>query len=175
MLQNPERHVEHLHHVREDLLPVLVPELLHLDLIAVETRDRTLFEEAEDWQKERPLINEQNGCWAQAILLLLGEVSELEESAADYHDGLTVAEDVASELTDIILFSVTALRALGFDPEKAVRGKLERNRKKYPQEELQSGVYEDKMKELKVRWNGNKRTENVVYLSSSRIHTPQQN
>lgn len=49
------------------------------------------------------------------------------------------------------------------------------NTQKYPQEELQDGVYEDKMKELKVRWNGNKRTENVVYLSGSRIHTPQQN
>ena len=171
MLQNPERHVEHLHHVREDTLAVLIPELLHLDLIAVETRDRTLFEEAEDWQKDRPLINEQNGCWAQSILLLLGEVSELEEAAADYHDGLAQPEDIASELTDIILFSITALRALGFEPEKAVRGKLERNRKKYPQEELQNGVYEDKMKDLKQRWNGNKRTENVVYLSSSRIHT----
>jgi NTP pyrophosphatase (non-canonical NTP hydrolase) len=171
VLQNPERHLEHLHHVREDLLPILIPELVHLDLITVETRDRTLFEEAEDWQKERPLINEQNGCWAQAILLLLGEVEELVESAADLHDGLAVPEDVASELTDIILFSITALRALGFGPEKAVRGKLERNRKKYPQHELQDGVYEDKMKELKLRWNGNKRTENVVYLSGSRVHT----
>jgi len=171
MLQSPERHLEHLHHVREDTLAVLIPELLHLDLIAVETRDRTLFEEAEDWQKDRPLINEQNGCWAQSIILLLGEVSELEEAAADFHDGLAEPEDIASELTDIILFSITALRALGFEPEKAVRGKLERNRKKYPQEELQNGVYEDKMKDLKQRWNGNKRTENVVYLSSSRIQT----
>lgn len=52
MLDNPERHVEHLHHVREDLLPVLVPELLHLDLIAVETREMTVFEQAEHSKKE---------------------------------------------------------------------------------------------------------------------------
>lgn len=168
MLQNPERHLEHLHHVREDLLPVLVPELLHLDLIAVGTRDRTLFEEAEDWQKERPLINEQNGCWAQAILLLLGEVSELEEAAADYHDGLAEPEDIASELTDIILFSITALRALGFDPEKAVRGKLERNKKKYNKSRLQSGEYEEQMAIMKNEWLPMKKTENVVYLSGAR-------
>ncbi len=169
MLQNPERHLEHLHHVREDLLPVLVPELLHLDLIAVETRERTLFEEAEQWQKDRPLINEQNGCWAQSILLLLGEVSELEEAAADYHDGLAEPEDIASELTDLILFSIVALRSLGFDPEKAVRGKIQRNSEKYPQHELQDGDYEEKMVDLKGRWNGNKKTENVVYLAGARV------
>ncbi len=171
MLQNPERHLEHLHHVREDLLPVLVPELLHLDLIAVETRDRTLFEEAEDWQKDRPLINEQNGCWAQSILLLLGEVEELEEAAADFHDGLAVEEDIASELTDIILFSITALRALGFEPEKVVKGKIKRNTDKYPKEDMQDGVYEEKMADKKREWLPMKKTENVVYLSSSRIHT----
>ncbi len=169
MLQSPERHLEHLHHVREDLLPVLIPELLHLDLIAVETRDRTIFEEAEDWQKDRPLINEQNGCWAQSILLLLGEVSELEEAAADYHDGLAEPEDIASELTDLILFSIVALRSLGFDPEKAVRSKILRNSHKYPQHELQDGDYEEKMVDLKGRWNGNKKTENVVYLAGARV------
>ena len=171
MLDNPERHLEHLHHVREDTLAVLIPELLHLDLITVETRDRTLFEEAEDWQKERPLINEQNGCWAQAILLLLGEVEELEESAADYHDGLAVAEDVASELADIILFSITALRALGFEPEKAVRGKLERNSKKYDKSRLIIGDYDQIMSELKKEWLPFKKNENIVFMSSARMST----
>jgi NTP pyrophosphatase (non-canonical NTP hydrolase) len=135
----------------------------------------TVFEQAERWQKDRPLINEQNGCWAQAVLLLLGEVSELEEAAADYHDGLAEPEDVASELADIVLFSITALRALGFDPEKAVRGKLKRNTDKYPKEDMQVGVYEEVMATKKREWIPRKRTENVVYLSDSRIHTQQQN
>lgn len=37
MIDNPERFVERLGEIREDLLPILVPELLHLGLIAVET------------------------------------------------------------------------------------------------------------------------------------------
>ncbi len=53
MLQNPERHLEHLHHVREDTLAVLIPELLHLDLITVETREMTVFEQVEQWQKDK--------------------------------------------------------------------------------------------------------------------------
>lgn len=168
MLENAERYVERLGQVREDLLSALIPELLHLDLIAVETRNMSVFEEAERWQKDRPLISEQNGCWAQSILLLLGEVEELEEAAADYHDGFAVEEDIASELADIVLFSITALRALGFDPEKAVMGKIRRNSHKYPREEVQDGVYEVKMKELKERWNGNKKTENIVYMSGAK-------
>lgn len=168
MLANAERHVERLGEVREDLLPVLIPELLFQGLIAVKTEQMSVIRQAEQWQNERKLIAEQMECWAQSIDLLLGEVQELEESAADLHDGLATEEDVAAELTDIILFAITALRALKFDPEVAISQKIKRNSAKYPAHELQSGVYEEKMIDLKQRWNGQKKTENIVYMSPAR-------
>ena len=128
-----------------------------------------MISEALRWQDDRPLVSENNSCWAQSLLLLLSEVEELEEAAADYHDGLAPAEDIASEVADVILLGITVLRSLGFDPEKAVRGKLQRNGDKYPAEELKVGIYEEKMQDLKYRWNGNKKTENIVYMSPARL------
>ena len=128
-----------------------------------------MISEALRWQDDRPLVSENNSCWAQSLLLLLNEVEELEEAAADYHDGLAPAEDIASEVADVILLGITVLRSLGFDPEKAVRGKLQRNEDKYPAEELKVGIYEEKMQDLKYRWNGNKKTENIVYMSPARL------
>jgi hypothetical protein len=128
-----------------------------------------MIKDALSWQDKRPLILENNQCWAQSLVLLVGEFEELEAAAADFHDGLAPAEDVASEAADIILLGITLLRSLGFDPEKAVRGKLQRNDDKYPAEELVSGDYEEKMQNLKHRWNERKKTENIVYMSPAKL------
>ncbi len=128
-----------------------------------------MIKDALKWQDERPILKDNNQCWAQSLLLLLGEVEELELEAAALFDGLAHPEDVASEVTDIILLGITLLRSLGFDPEKAVRGKIQRNTVKYPVSELQEGDYHEKMRELKYRWNGHKKTENIVFMSPARL------
>lgn len=127
-----------------------------------------MIREALQWQDDRPLILENNSCWAQSLLLLLSEVEELEEASAEYHDGLAPVEDVASEIADVILLGITLLRSLGFDPEKAVRGKLQRNDDKYPASELKVGIYEERMQDLKYKWNGHKKTENMMYMSPAK-------
>lgn len=121
------------------------------------------------FQKERPVINQNNGCWTAALLHLLGEVAELEEEAAAYFDGLAREEDIVSEACDVINFCVALIHSLGFDPEKALQGKNLRNNDKYPIEELQEGDYDTKMKDLKYRWNGHKKTENIIYMSPARL------
>lgn len=128
-----------------------------------------MIKDALQWQDERPILKDNNQCWAQSLLLLLGEVEELELEAAALFDGLALPEDVASEVTDIILLGITLLRSLGFDPEKAVQGKLKRNEMKYPAIEFLNGDYDEKMKELKYRWNGHKKTENIVFMSPARL------
>ena len=127
------------------------------------------IQRAIDFQTLRPILDENNQCWAGAITLLLGEVAEMEEEAANYHEGLVGKCELVSELADIALFAVSCIKALGHDPHRVLNRKIDRNIAKYPEKDFQEGDYYEKAKLAKQNWQPFKKDENEIYMKGTEL------
>jgi hypothetical protein len=87
-----------------------------------------------DWSADRPVI-EANNTPQRIIELLKGEVVEAEESLED-------REHLASEIADILIFTLGLANLYGFDMDAEVREKIALNILRYPSSSFQDGDYE---------------------------------
>jgi len=109
---------------------------------------------------ERKSLRELSRVWNVVILHLLRKAHELPEKTT---------EEVWDTLKKIAQLSTIGLFAYGFEPLEAVRGKLQRNREKYPAELFQSGSYEEKTLLAKREWEPQKPLENRKYVGDARL------
>lgn len=113
---------------------------------------------------ERKSMSELSQVWNVAVLHLLRKAQELPEKTT---------EEVWDTLTKMAQLSTIGLFAYGFEPMEAVRGKLQRNREKYPTELFQSGSYEEKTQLAKRIWEPQKPLENRKYVGDARLPSKQ--
>lgn len=109
---------------------------------------------------ERKSLRELSQVWNVVTLHLLRKAQELPEKTT---------EEVWETLMKMAQLSTIGLFAYGFEPVGAVRGKLQRNREKYPADLFQTGSYEEKTQLAKQRWEPQKPLENRKYVGDSRL------
>ena len=87
----------------------------------------------QDFSEDRPSLKENN---TPKVLmkLLAGEVAEASESLDD-------PENLASELSDVIIFALTIANQYGFDMDEEIRTKIAYNHARYNAVDFQ-GDYE---------------------------------
>lgn len=119
---------------------------------------KELSELISHWDRERPIIEPYNNP-RRLVSRLRGEVDELEtEVLTENMPGIT------DELADVLLYGLRLALRLKIDPEQAIRGKLEKNTKRFPSELFQEGdfeqVYLQRKKELGELSDSQHRTSN---------------
>jgi NTP pyrophosphatase (non-canonical NTP hydrolase) len=92
----------------------------------------TVLELQAIFYQDRPRMAEANSSIVDVFELLLKEVDEAKESIHKLNQGKGSKKDVATELSDILLFTLASFRALGFDPDYEAKEKIARNCAKYP-------------------------------------------
>lgn len=84
---------------------------------------------------DRPTLKENNTP-EQILLLLQNEVIEASES-------LTDTENLASEISDVIIFALTLANQYGFNMDEEVREKIAFNTGRYSADLFQDGSYNE--------------------------------
>ena len=95
----------------------------------------------ENWTKDRPTLKENNTP-EQILLLLQNEVTEASES-------LTDTENLASEISDVIILALTLANQYGFNMDEEIREKIAVNTIRYQARYFQDGDYEEARKYVK--------------------------
>lgn len=95
----------------------------------------------ENWTKDRPTLKENNTP-QQILLLLQNEVTEASES-------LTDTENLASEISDVIILALTLANQYGFNMDQEIREKIAVNTIRYQARYFQDGDYHESRKYVK--------------------------
>lgn len=89
----------------------------------------------QNWTKDRPAL-EKNNTPEQILILLQNEVIEASQS-------LTDTENLASEISDVIILALTLANQYGFNMDLEIREKLAFNTGRYSSDLFQGGDYEE--------------------------------
>ncbi len=95
----------------------------------------------QNFTNDRPTLQENNTP-EQILLLLQNEVTEASESITD-------TENLASEISDVIILALTLANQYGFNMDEEIREKIAVNTIRYQARYFQDGDYEEARKYVK--------------------------